>query len=152
MSLKFHLLTVEGATTVSLMFLVWSVGVLRVKLQSPLNIQPLVKLMKARYNCWESLHLTQICLNRECLHSNLVKNLIKENLRVVKMLLKPCMIHRFFPKLLINAVITPLLKKIYVDVRNNSNYKKIMISSTLLKLLGYCKLHSFTEYGIPSPL
>ena len=91
-------------------------------------------------------------LDHEGLHSNHVKFLNDDNLRVVKMFLNSCLIHGYFPKPMLNAVITPRIKNKYDDLKSSSNYREKMISSTFLKLFEYCILPYLTERGILSPL
>ena len=90
--------------------------------------------------------------DHEGLHSNHVKFLNDDNLRVVKMFLNYCLILGYFPKAMLNAVITPRIRNKYDDIKSSSNYREIMISSTFLKLFEYCILPSLTERGILLPL
>ena len=68
------------------------------------------------------------------------------------MFLNSCLIHGYFPKPMLNAVITPRIKNKYDDLKSCSKYREIMIQSTLLKLFEYSILPSFTEPRILSPL
>ena len=62
------------------------------------------------------------------------------------------MIQVFFPKPMLNAFITPHIKKRYDDLRSSSIYMEFRIYRTLLKLFDYYILPSFVEHGIPSLL
>ena len=57
-----------------------------------------------------------------------------------------CVIHGYLPPDMIKGIINPIVKDIHGDLSNSDNYRPVMSSSVLLKLLEYCILQKISGH------
>ena len=73
-------------------------------------------------------------------HSNHLKFLSDENLTYLTDFFNMCFMHQYVPRQMMKAVVRPLIKNKFGDANDSSNYREIMISSNMFKLLELCLL------------
>ena len=79
-------------------------------------------------------------IGHDGLHSNHLKYLSKSNLEFIKMFLNTCISNAFIPDSMLIGIVKPLPKNKFGDAQNSENYREIMISTNLYKVMEYCLL------------
>ena len=72
------------------------------------------------------------------LHSNHLKSLGRYNLNYIKMMLNACLSYGFVAAGKLNSHIKPRVKNKFGDTSASDNYRDIMSSTNLFKLLEHC--------------
>ena len=73
-------------------------------------------------------------------HSNHLKFASEYAVSILTMFLNSCLFHNYFPSNLLEGVINPILKNKLGDKCASSNYREVMISSNIFKVMEYLVL------------
>lgn len=74
------------------------------------------------------------------IHSNHLKFLSHNPLMFLTVLINSCIIHNYIPGKVLEGVIRPIPKNRLGNLSDSSNYREIMVSSNLFKVIEYCFL------------
>ena len=79
------------------------------------------------------------------IHASHIKHLDSHNLFYVLKFLNICLTAAYVPRKMLRGVIRPIPKDRFGDIGSSDNYREIMISSVMFKLLEYCILPVIKE-------
>ena len=80
------------------------------------------------------------------MHSNHLKFLSVYATRFLTKFLNSCILHNYVPRDMLEGYIKPSVKNSMGDITDSNNYREIMISNNMFKLMEYCLLPLLQKY------
>jgi len=100
---------------------------------------------------YESIKRLNCGIGHDGIHSNHLKFLNKTNLDYIVQFFNICFSYSYIPCIMLSGIINPRIKNKFGNIHSSENYREIMISSNLYKLLEYCLLPMMERYVSLSP-
>ena len=85
------------------------------------------------------------------IHSNHLKKLNDFNLKYIKELFNVCIRFSCIPSKMLDGVLKPRIKNKFGGASSSDNYRKVMMSNCIFKLIEYCILPIVMNYLILNP-
>ena len=97
-------------------------------------------------NVRDAIAKTNTGVGIDGVHSNHLKFLSVYATRFLTKFLNSCILHNYVPRDMIKRYIKPSVKNSMGDITDSNNYREIMISNNMFKLMEYCLLPLLQKY------
>ena len=98
------------------------------------------------YNVRDAITKTKTGVGIDGVHSNHLKFLSVYATRFLTKILNSCILHNYVPRDMLEGYIKPSVKNSMGDITDSNNYREIMISNNMFKLMEYCLLPLLQKY------
>jgi len=98
-------------------------------------------------NVKKSIESLNVGIGFDGIHSNHLKFLDETTIPFITELFNACLMHSYVPPELLQGVIVPRIKNKYGDKQDSKNYREVMNSSNLFKILEYSLLPKIQRYN-----